>query len=185
MKAVAVAKASHYDYLNEKLETNDSEQLYRLAKARHPQSEDIEKFFGIDDENGHLLMNRRRVMERWNDYFEKISTVEFAYPPIPRIPPTHGLVPKITMDETEAALKKMKLGKATALDDLAADLWKSRCWHHAEWLTKFFDQIVAEKKEPGGWQQSTMIPIWKKGSLGDCTSYRPIRRLSLKMKVKI
>ncbi|VDO71371.1 unnamed protein product [Heligmosomoides polygyrus] len=76
-KAVAVAKASHYEDVNEKLDTRDGErQLYRLAKAQHRQSEDIEKFFGINDENGHLLMNRRRAMEQWHDYFERISTVE-------------------------------------------------------------------------------------------------------------
>ncbi|VDP01566.1 unnamed protein product [Heligmosomoides polygyrus] len=41
---VAVAKASHYEEVNEKLETRDGErQLYRLAKARRRQSEDIQK----------------------------------------------------------------------------------------------------------------------------------------------
>ncbi|VDO19524.1 unnamed protein product [Heligmosomoides polygyrus] len=37
-------------------------------------------------------------------------------------------VRKITVSETEAALSKMKSGKAIALDDLPADLWKSRGW---------------------------------------------------------
>ncbi|VDO19221.1 unnamed protein product [Heligmosomoides polygyrus] len=105
--------------------------FYRLAKARHRQSEDIEKFFGINDENGHLLMNRKRAMERWHDYFERISTVEFAHPPIPCVPPTHGPVRKITVEEKEATLtltlKKMKPGKATGPNDIAADLLKSRC----------------------------------------------------------
>ncbi|VDP06181.1 unnamed protein product [Heligmosomoides polygyrus] len=80
-KAVAVAKTSRYDEGNEKLERCDGErQFYRLAKARHRQSEAIEKFFGIDDENGHLLMNRKGAMERWHDYFERISMGEFAHP---------------------------------------------------------------------------------------------------------
>ncbi|VDP13440.1 unnamed protein product [Heligmosomoides polygyrus] len=43
-KAVAVAKATHYGDLNEKLESRDGEQyLYRLAKNRHRQTEDIAK----------------------------------------------------------------------------------------------------------------------------------------------
>uniref|UniRef100_A0A183GRS3 Uncharacterized protein n=1 Tax=Heligmosomoides polygyrus TaxID=6339 RepID=A0A183GRS3_HELPZ len=45
---------------------------------------------GINDENGHLLTNRKRAMERWHDYFERISTVEFAHPPTPCVPPTHS-----------------------------------------------------------------------------------------------
>ncbi|VDO98383.1 unnamed protein product [Heligmosomoides polygyrus] len=48
-KAVAVAKATHYGDVNKKLLSCDGERyLYRLAKNRHRQNEDIEKFFGID-----------------------------------------------------------------------------------------------------------------------------------------
>ncbi|VDP19385.1 unnamed protein product [Heligmosomoides polygyrus] len=75
---------------------------------------------------------------------------------------------KITVSETEAALRKMKSGKATGPDDLPADLWKSKGWCPADWLTEFFNQVVAEKKVPESWQQSTTIPIWKKkGSPAD------------------
>ncbi|VDP12487.1 unnamed protein product [Heligmosomoides polygyrus] len=155
-------------------------------KVKEKKSEDIEKFFGINDDNGHLLMNRKRAMERWHDYFERISTVEFSYPPIPCVPPTHGPVQKITVEEMDAALTKMKQGKATGPDDIAAELWNSRCWNPAEWLTKFLNQVVTEKKVPGSWQQSTTIPIWKKmGSPADCTSYRPIRLLTSYRPIRI
>ncbi|VDO96985.1 unnamed protein product [Heligmosomoides polygyrus] len=60
----------------------------------------------------------------------------------------HVKLMKITLKETEAALKKMKPGKATDPDGIAADLWTLRCWYPAEWLTKFFNQVVAEKKVP-------------------------------------
>ncbi|VDP46820.1 unnamed protein product [Heligmosomoides polygyrus] len=109
-KAVAVAKAhcTHYGDVNEKLESRDGERyLYRLAKNRHRQTEDIENFFGINDENGHLLMNRKKALKRWRDYFEEISTVEFPHPAIPSTAPTHGPVQKITVEENEAALKKI------------------------------------------------------------------------------
>ncbi|VDP01914.1 unnamed protein product [Heligmosomoides polygyrus] len=67
-KAVAVAKAVHCDDLSDKLETRDGERhLYRPAKARHHQAEDIEKLLGINDENGHLMTNRKRAMKRWHD----------------------------------------------------------------------------------------------------------------------
>ncbi|VDP26908.1 unnamed protein product [Heligmosomoides polygyrus] len=66
---------------------------------------------------------------------------------------------KITVKETEAALKKMRPGKATGPDDVAADLWKSKFWYPTEWLAKFFNQVVAEKKVHECWRQSTTIPI--------------------------
>ncbi|VDO85383.1 unnamed protein product [Heligmosomoides polygyrus] len=53
-------------------------------------------------------------------------------PTIPSTAPTHGPVQKITVEETEAALKKMRPGKATGPDDVAADLWKSKYWYPAE-----------------------------------------------------
>ncbi|VDO98528.1 unnamed protein product, partial [Heligmosomoides polygyrus] len=62
--------------------------------------------------------------------------------------PTHSPVQKITGKEIEAVLKKMRPGKATGPDDVAADLWKSKYWYPAEWLAKFFSQVVAEKKVP-------------------------------------
>ncbi|VDO77234.1 unnamed protein product [Heligmosomoides polygyrus] len=70
-----------------------------------------------------------------------------------------GHLLNITVSETETALRKMKSGKATGPDDLSADLWKSKGWCPADWLTEFFNQVVAEKKVPKSWQQST---IWKK-----------------------
>ncbi|VDP45467.1 unnamed protein product [Heligmosomoides polygyrus] len=56
----------------------------------------------------------------------------------------NGSVQKITAEETEAAVKKMRPGKANGSDDVAAELWKSKYWYPVEWLTKFFNQV--EKK---------------------------------------
>ncbi|VDO85129.1 unnamed protein product [Heligmosomoides polygyrus] len=276
-KAVAVARVTHYGDVYRKLESCDGERyLYRLAKTRHRQTEDIEKFFGINDESGHLLT---KALKRWRDYIEEISAMEFPHPVIPSVASVHGSVDKIdvgeteevlkmmkpgkatgpddlavdvsesklwcradgttipiwkkkgspancsnyrpirllshsmkiferivdgrireivklsdnqcglclvkiTVSETEAALRKMKSGKATGPDDLPADLWKSKGWCPADWLTEFFNQVVAEKKAPESWQQSTTIPIWKKkGSPADCASYRPIRLLLHTMKI--
>ncbi|VDO91953.1 unnamed protein product [Heligmosomoides polygyrus] len=53
----------------------------------------------------------------------------------------------------------------------------------SERLAKFFNQVVAEKKVPECWRQSTTIPIWKKGSPADCSNYRSVRLLSHSMKI--
>uniref|UniRef100_A0A183FDJ2 ER membrane protein complex subunit 10 n=1 Tax=Heligmosomoides polygyrus TaxID=6339 RepID=A0A183FDJ2_HELPZ len=57
-KAIAVARGTHHNDVKKKLESRDGERfLYRLAKVRHCQIKDVEKFFGINDENGDLLMD--------------------------------------------------------------------------------------------------------------------------------
>ncbi|VDO86922.1 unnamed protein product [Heligmosomoides polygyrus] len=74
-------------------------------------------------------MDRKSAYGGWRDYFEEISTAEFPHPAIASTAPTHGPVQKITVEETEAALEKMRPSKATGPDDVAADLWKSKYWY--------------------------------------------------------
>ncbi|VDP23442.1 unnamed protein product [Heligmosomoides polygyrus] len=118
-KAVAVVKATHYNDVYEELMSRDGERyLHRLAKNRHRHAEDIEMFFGINDENGHLLMNPKVALKRWRDYFEGFSNEEFPHPTVPSADPIHGPVHKATVEETEAALRKMRPGKAAGPNDL-------------------------------------------------------------------
>uniref|UniRef100_A0A0N4WNF2 Reverse transcriptase domain-containing protein n=1 Tax=Haemonchus placei TaxID=6290 RepID=A0A0N4WNF2_HAEPC len=60
-------------------------------------------------------------------------------------------------------------------------LWKSKCWNPAEWLSDFFNQIVAQKR--AGNRARQFLSGKKKGSPGDCTCYRPICLLSHSMKI--
>ncbi|VDP47120.1 unnamed protein product [Heligmosomoides polygyrus] len=80
-KAVAVAKSTHYGDFYGKLESRER-YLYRVAKNRRCQTEQIEKFFGINDKDGHLLTDRKKALQRWRDYIEEISTMEVPHPAI-------------------------------------------------------------------------------------------------------
>uniref|UniRef100_A0A914VFU1 Reverse transcriptase domain-containing protein n=1 Tax=Plectus sambesii TaxID=2011161 RepID=A0A914VFU1_9BILA len=184
-KSVAAAKAERYKDLYKKLDTREGKRdIYRLIRTRQQKTEDIEKFYGINDEKGVLITNRQQATERWRRYFEAISTQEFPHPPIPHADPVQGPVQPITTAEIEEALRRMKNGKATGPDDIATELWKSRSWNPTTWLTMLFNKIVTEKKAPTDWSRSITVPIWKKkGSPADCNNYRPIRLLSHTMKI--
>ncbi|EYB91385.1 hypothetical protein Y032_0206g1963 [Ancylostoma ceylanicum] len=67
-----------------------------------------------------------------DDYFEKISIEESNHPPIPQLPATCGPIQPITVEETMAALKRMKPGEAMGPGDVAAELWNSRHWNSAQ-----------------------------------------------------
>ncbi|EYC16287.1 hypothetical protein Y032_0034g2906 [Ancylostoma ceylanicum] len=169
-KIVAATKAAHYDNISKQLDAKDGGErlIYRLAKSRQRQIEDVENFYGVN--GGQLITDRKKATN---------STEEFSHPPIPQLPPTCGPIQPITVKETIAALERMKLGKATGPDDVAAELWKSRHWNSAQWLTAFFNKVIEEKKTPVDWQRSTLIPIWKRtGNPADCASYRPISAIS-------
>ncbi|EYC03689.1 hypothetical protein Y032_0092g2565 [Ancylostoma ceylanicum] len=154
-KAVATTKAAHYEVINKELDTRDCERLvYRFAKSRRWQAEDVEKFHGINDEHGQLLMDYGKVWERWHDYSKKLSTEKFNHLPIAQLPPTQGPVPPITVEETEAALKQLKSGEATGPDVVAVELWKSKSWSPAAWLTESFKRVIVEKSVPLDWQRN-------------------------------
>ncbi|VDP58623.1 unnamed protein product [Heligmosomoides polygyrus] len=55
----------------------------------------------------HHVEERTSPPKRWHDCFEEISNVEFAYPATPLASLVYGTVQKITVSETEAALRKM------------------------------------------------------------------------------
>ncbi|VDP27982.1 unnamed protein product [Heligmosomoides polygyrus] len=129
-------------------------------------------------------MSLKGALKRWQDYFEGNSTKEFLHPAVPSADPILDPVYKVTVEETVEALRNMRPGKATGPEGLPADLWKSKFWYSAEWLAKFFNQIVAEKKVPDVFQEITTIPIWKKkDSPADCSNYRPILLLSHSMNI--
>ncbi|EYC17835.1 hypothetical protein Y032_0029g1898 [Ancylostoma ceylanicum] len=185
-KAVAATKAAHYDNISKQLDAKDGgvRLIYRPARSRQRQTEDVEKFYGVNDERGRLIIDCKKATKSWCGHFEEISTEELSHPPIPQLPPTCGPIQPITVEETMAALKRMKPGKATGPDDVAAELWSSRLCNSAEWLTAFFNKVVAGKKTPVDWQRSTIIPIWKrKGNPADCANYWPIHLLSYSMKI--
>lgn len=62
--------------------------------------------------------------------------MEFPHQAIPSAAFVHGPLLKITVEETEGALKKMKHEQGDRPNDLAADLRKSKLWYPANWLAK-------------------------------------------------
>uniref|UniRef100_A0A914W105 Endonuclease/exonuclease/phosphatase domain-containing protein n=1 Tax=Plectus sambesii TaxID=2011161 RepID=A0A914W105_9BILA len=51
--AVTSARSAHFESLYQKLDTREGEkEIYRLARSRHQKTLDIEKFYGVDNENG-------------------------------------------------------------------------------------------------------------------------------------
>uniref|UniRef100_A0A914W067 Uncharacterized protein n=1 Tax=Plectus sambesii TaxID=2011161 RepID=A0A914W067_9BILA len=51
--AVASARNAHFESLFQKLDTREGEkEIYQLARSRHQKTLDIEKFYGVNDENG-------------------------------------------------------------------------------------------------------------------------------------
>ncbi|CEF61390.1 Hypothetical protein SRAE_0000051450 [Strongyloides ratti] len=94
------------------LNTREGEKhLYKLVKAKHKKTKDIENFLGINDPEGKLLTNGKLVLNRWREYFNQICNEEFPHDLIQEINPTQGPMQKISQSEVQDAIRKMKNSK--------------------------------------------------------------------------
>ncbi|KAK6757113.1 hypothetical protein RB195_015124 [Necator americanus] len=184
-KAVSKAKSDSYKAVYDMLDTREGERVvYRLVRARHRSTLDMEHTKIVKGANGAVLRRSGQILERWREYYNHLCNEEFCHPPIPTVPSVEGLVLPITVVEVSAALAKMKSNKATGPDDIPVDIWKLLGDRGSMWLATLFNKIVAEGRTPDVWQTSVTVPVWKgKGDIAECTSYRPIRLLCHTMKV--
>ncbi|MGL4506556.1 MAG: hypothetical protein ACRCUF_12565 [Aeromonas sobria] len=82
-----------------------------MANSRHRATQDIGQVKHVKDNEGNTLRDAPAILQRWSDYFAKISNDEFPHMPIQSAHPVSGPIMPITTAEVEAAIKKMKNGK--------------------------------------------------------------------------
>ena len=87
-------------------------------------------------------------------------------------------LPDITNAEVEAALKKMKNGKATGSDNIKTEILKIGGEAITHELSKLFTRCLYLEKIPETWKNAKMILLFKKGNRKDIKNYRPICLLS-------
>jgi len=85
--------------------------------------------------------------------------------------------PEILAEEVEAALGKMKMGKAPGIDNVSAEELKAATEAlGTEVLHHLFQKIWEEKQISDDWKKAIITPIYKKDRL-DCNNYRGISLL--------
>ncbi|KAJ0183401.1 hypothetical protein K1T71_001377 [Dendrolimus kikuchii] len=183
--AVATAKASVQNKLYENIKNSIGQKLlYRLAKERDHQSNDMTHIRCIKDEDGKVLTDDCSIKARWMKYFDKLLNEEnMWHHELEDLRGNMGLVNEIRMDEVQDVLRKMKNGKAVGPDGIPIEVWKMLGEDGRMWLALFFNKLMIEETVPQEWHQSYLVPIFKqKGDIQDCNNYRGIKLLSHTMK---
>ena len=86
---------------------------------------------------------------------------------------------EITDTEMMAAMKKMKKGKATGLDDIRVEMLDMAGDVGVNWTQRLLSSCLTEGKILVEWRTGLIIPIWKmKGDVHDPGKYRGITLLS-------
>ena len=109
------------------METLEGElNISRIAKARDKSANDFSQIRQIKDEQGLVIWEHDKIIERWKIYYGKLLNEENPMTIFGDVGPNEGLTPAIKGgEELEVALKRMKHGKAMGPDGIPVEVWRS------------------------------------------------------------
>ena len=87
-------------------------------------------------------------------------------------PPFH--FNEVTVSSVLAQLRRLKVGKASGLDNIPVRLLKDSAIIIAKHLARIINASLQQGKVPSAWKCARVIPLFKKGSALNMDNYRPI-----------
>ena len=93
--------------------------------------------------------------------------------------PDHELNKEILEEEVNAAINKLKSGKAYGIDGITSEMLKNGNNNIKLFLVKLFNTIFNKGIYPKAWSKAIVIPIFKKGNPENVDNYRGISLLSI------
>ena len=123
------------------------------------------------------------LLEVWKD---RISIEEFSWDRegLTDVRPVCGPGEKISEEEVEAAIGKMKLSKAAGPSGVVGDMLKAAGNDGMRWMNELCNAVVRNGKIPKDWSRSWLVNVYKgKGDALECDSYREIKLVEHAMKI--
>ena len=91
----------------------------------------------------------------------------------------HELNRDISEEEVNAALHKLKTGKASGIDGISAEMLRNGTSEVNNFLFKLFSTIFNKGIYPQVWAKAIIIPIHKKGDPENVDNYRGVSSISI------
>ena len=148
-------------------ENNNTREAY--ATVKQLTKEKVDKTSAIEDENGTLLTDSRKIQNRWTEYIRNlynhpINTDDAILEKLANEGPGQGTgdnEPEILRSEIEEAIKYLKNGKAAGIDNITAELLKNGGDSTVDLLHKLCNRVWRTGEWPSQWTKSLMIPLPK------------------------
>lgn len=141
------------------------------------------KRVAIKDLDENPIADKKEELDRWAQHYSNLYSQEVALRPDTltaltlRLPVTE-LDDSPTSEEFFEAIRSLKIGKSTGLDNLPAELVKLGCV--SSLLYALLLRCWEEESIPQDMKDSEIITLYKdKGDRGDCNNYRGISLLSI------
>ena len=186
---LAIFKAKNAERLKfcEELEDVDRKgNVFRVAKQLVRKNRDVVGAGCVKDNVGKIVVEEDKLLEVWKKHYDRISNEEFSWDRegLTDVRPVCGPGEKISEEEVEAAIGKMKLGKAGGPSGVVADMLKAAGDDGTRWMTELCNAVVRDGKIPKDWSRSWLVNVHKgKGDALACGSYRGIKMVEHAMKV--
>ena len=147
------------------------------------------KSIAINDKDGELKTEVKDVKERWKEYVEELYDKNGK--PLKNdfeleeenIVENDQKGPDIMSDEIYAAIRDMKKGKATGIDDIPAEFLKMLEGDALKRLMELCMKIYNTGIWPEDFTKTVMIPLPKKANAVECADYRTISLISHASKI--
>ena len=126
--AIFNAKNAERLKLCEELEDEDRNgNVFRVAKQLVRKNRDVVGVGCVKDNVGKIVVEEDKLLEFWKEHFDRISNEEFSWgrEGLTNVRPVFGPGEKISEEEVEAAIGKIKLGKAGGPSSVVADMLKA------------------------------------------------------------
>ena len=136
----------------------------------------------IEDQDGNILKDPKKIKERWKEYFEKLYDAENK-------PTSCNLEnqtevseddkgPLILLAETESSKRKLKKGKAPGLDNVPGELIECLGPQATRQLNKLDNAVYTTGKWPSDFTKSKVIKLPKKTNTKRCEEHRTLSLIS-------
>src|SRR5664279_2367073 len=186
-KAVYKAQEEARKEFGEMLENEDKKgTVFRVAKQIVRSNRDVVGGGCVKDENGKIVVDDKEVLEAWRAHYDTISNEEFVWnkDSIEGVGAVSGPCEKLTYEEVNKAILKMKSNKASGPTGVVADMIKAAGVSGTAWVTDVCNAVVKEGKIPDDWSKSWIMNVYEgKGDALECSSYRGIKLLEHVMKI--
>ncbi|CAH8549785.1 unnamed protein product [Schistosoma margrebowiei] len=158
-------------------------ELFQLTRATGSKKSGVSEKICEDD--GMPITNIHRRLGRWAEFFEG----KFNWPAAPATsvrlscPPWPVTTDPPNEEEVRKQLQLLKRYKSPDPDDLPPALFKDGGDFLTKELTTLFTKVWELESVPTSWNESIVVPIFKKGSRRSCNNYRGISLLPIASKL--